>query len=39
LFNDTADFVIGDPTVIDRPHADKKEYGGTLMDGNTPGFW
>lgn len=39
LFNEAADFVIGDPTAIERPHADKTEYVGTLMDGNTPGFW
>jgi len=39
LFNEAADFVIGDPTAIERPHADKTEYVGTLMDGNTSGFW
>jgi hypothetical protein len=37
-FNDTADFVIGDPTVIEFLHADKTEYVGTLRDGKTPGF-
>ena len=39
LFNEEADFVIGDPTEIERPHADKTEYAGTLMDGETKGFW
>lgn len=38
LFNDEADFVIGDPTEIERPHAYKTEYVGTLMDGETKGF-
>jgi len=39
LFNEEADFVIGDPTEIERPHADRTEYVGTLMDGETKGFW
>lgn len=39
LFNEEADFVIGDPTEIERPHADQTEYVGTLMDGQTKGFW
>jgi hypothetical protein len=39
LFNEEADFVIGDPTSIERPHADRTEYVGTLMDGQTKGFW
>ncbi len=39
LFNDEAKFVIGDPTEIERPHADKTEYVGTLTDGETKGFW
>jgi hypothetical protein len=39
LFNEEADFVIGDPTEIKRPHADKTSYVGTLMDGRTKGFW
>lgn len=39
LFNEAADFVIGDPTAIERPHATKTEYVGTLMDGQTKGFW
>ena len=39
LFNEEADFVIGDPTEIERPHAQKTEYVGTLKDGRTKGFW
>jgi hypothetical protein len=39
LFNEEAEFVIGDPTEIERPHADRTEYVGTLMDGQTKGFW
>lgn len=39
LFNEDAKFVIGDPTEIERPHADKTNYVGTLMDGQTKGFW
>jgi hypothetical protein len=39
LFNEAADFVIGDPTEIERPHARKTKYVGTLMDGQTQGFW
>jgi len=39
LFNEEAEFVIGDPTEIDRVHAEKTEYVGTLMDGQTKGFW
>ncbi len=38
LFNDEAKFVIGDPTEIERPHADKTGYVGTLIDGETKGF-
>jgi hypothetical protein len=39
LFNEEADFVIADPTEIERPHADQTAYVGTLMDGETKGFW
>jgi hypothetical protein len=39
LFNEAAEFVIGDPTEIERPHAHKTDYVGTLMDGQTKGFW
>jgi hypothetical protein len=38
LFNEEADFVIGDPTEIERPHAKKTGYVGTLKDGETRGF-
>lgn len=39
LFNEEAEFVIGDPTEIERPHAKKTNYVGTLSDGETKGFW
>lgn len=39
LFNEEAQFVIGDPTEIERPGAKKTEYVGTLSDGQTKGFW
>jgi len=39
LFNEEADFVIDDPTEIERPHAEKTAYVGTLKDGQTKGFW
>ena len=39
LFNEEAEFVIGDPTEIERPHAKRTKYVGTLMDGETRGFW
>lgn len=39
LFNEDAKFVIGDPTEIERPHANQTQYVGTLMDGQTKGFW
>ena len=39
LFNEEAQFVIGDPTEIERPHAYHTEYVGTLKDGRTKGFW
>jgi len=39
LFNEETDFVICDPTEIERPHAEKTAYVGTLMDGQTKGFW
>jgi hypothetical protein len=38
LFNEEADFVIGDPTEIERPHAKRTAYVGTLKDGETKGF-
>ena len=39
MFNEEADFVIADPTEIERPHAHKTGYVGTLKDGRTKGFW
>ena len=39
LFQEAAEFVIGDPTEIERPQAWKTEYVGTLKDGKTKGFW
>jgi hypothetical protein len=39
LFNEEAEFVIGDPTEIERPGAKKTDYVGTLSDGRTKGFW
>ena len=39
LFNEEAEYVIGDPTEIERPHAHKTKYVGTLKDGKTKGFW
>lgn len=39
LFQEQAEFVIGDPTEIERPQAHRTEYVGTLKDGKTKGFW
>lgn len=39
LFQTEADFVIGDPTEIERPQAGKTPYVGKLKDGKTRGFW
>jgi hypothetical protein len=39
LYQEDAEFVIGDPTEIERPQAWKTEYVGTLKDGKTKGFW
>jgi hypothetical protein len=39
LFQEQAEFVIGDPTDIERPQAWKTAYVGTLKDGKTKGFW
>lgn len=39
LYNEEADFVIADPTEIERPGAKKTDYVGTLSDGQTKGFW
>jgi len=39
LFQNDAPFVIGDPTEIRRPQAEKTEYVGRLNDGQTLGYW
>ena len=39
LFQEDAEFIIGDPTEIERPQAWKTDYVGTLKDGSTKGFW
>ncbi len=39
LFPEQAEFVIGDPTEIQRPQAWKTPYVGVLKDGKTKGFW
>jgi hypothetical protein len=39
LFQEDAEFIIGDPTEIERAQAWKTEYVGTLKDGKTKGFW
>jgi hypothetical protein len=38
LFNEEAKFVMGDPTDIERPYAEKTRYVGILKDGETKGF-
>ena len=39
LFQEEAEFVIGDPTEMPRYKAPKTSYVGTLSDGKTPGYW
>jgi hypothetical protein len=39
LYQEEAEFMIGDPTEIERTQAWKTEYVGTLKDGKTKGFW
>ena len=39
MYQAAAEFVIGDPTEIERAQAWKTEYVGTLKDGKTKGFW
>jgi len=39
LFQEDAEFVIGDPTEIERPQAWRTAYVGKLKDGKTRGFW
>ena len=39
LFQEDAEFVIGDPTEMPRYKAPHTSYVGTLSDGTTPGYW
>jgi hypothetical protein len=39
LCQEEAEFMIGDPTEIERAQAWRTEYVGTLKDGKTKGFW
>jgi len=39
LYQEEAEFVIGDPTEMPRYKAPRTEYVGTLSDGQTPGYW
>ena len=39
LFQEEAEFVIGDPTEMPRHKAPKTSYVGQLSDGETPGYW
>jgi hypothetical protein len=39
LFWEEAPSVLGDPTEIERPEANKTAYVGRLSDGKTLGFW
>jgi hypothetical protein len=39
FYQEDAEFVIGDPTEMERYKAPKTSYVGTLSDGKTPGYW
>ena len=39
LFQEQAEFVLADPTEVERPQARKTAYVGTLQDQKTKGFW
>jgi len=39
LYQEEADYVIGDATEMSRYKAPKTDYVGTLSDGQTPGYW
>jgi hypothetical protein len=39
LYQEEAPFLIGDPTEMPRPEAQKTEYVGKLSDGQTSGYW
>ena len=39
LYQEDAEFILGDPTEMERYKAPKTPYVGTLNDGNTAGYW
>jgi hypothetical protein len=39
FFQESASFVIGDPTEMPRPQAKKTDNVGELSDGQTSGYW
>jgi len=39
LYQEEAPFLIGDPTEMPRPEAQKTDYVGTLSNGQTSGYW
>jgi hypothetical protein len=39
FYQEEAEFIIGDPTEMERYRAPKTEYVGTLSDGKTAGYW
>ncbi len=39
LYQEDAEFIIGDPTEMERYKAPKTSYVGTLSDGKTAGYW
>ena len=39
LYQEDAEFIIGDPTEMERYKAPKTAYVGTLSDGKTAGYW
>lgn len=39
LYQEDAEFVMGDPTEMERCKAPQTSYVGTLSDGKTPGYW
>lgn len=39
FYQEDAEFVLGDPTEMERYKAPKTSYVGTLSDGNTAGYW
>lgn len=39
LYDEEAEFILGDPTEMERYRAPKTAYVGTLKDSETPGYW